>query len=143
MFGGDNKEETRNLILAAVLSMAVVFTWSAFFAPPPPPPPSASEEAAQIGADGAPIVGADGTAAEAPQVAQSRDGALAKTDRVEVRNDAVYGSISLRGGRLDDLHLSEYRETLEPESDTVVLLNPTGGPNPYFAVLWLAAHCRW
>ncbi|MEO0760786.1 MAG: membrane protein insertase YidC [Pseudomonadota bacterium] len=142
MLGGNNKEETRNLILAAVLSMAVVFTWYALFPPEPPAPP------AEYTADGQPIQGADGTvqgtgqgtgqgapgAAGGPVVPLDRDGALVRTDRVPVVSEAVVGSISLTGGRLDDLHLEEYRDTLDPESDTVVLLNPTGGPAPYYAV---------
>ena len=139
MFGGDNKEETRNLIIAAVLSMAVVFAWSAFLAPPPPPPPAPVEEGAggQAGTAGPGAVGQT-AGADGLTVALDRDGALARTDRVPIVSDALLGSISLRGGRIDDLHLEDYRITLEPESDTVILLNPTGGPSPYFAVYgWL------
>ena len=44
------------------------------------------------------------------------------------------GSIALLGGRLDELSLKDYRETLEPESDIVSLLTPRGSQNPYYAL---------
>ncbi|MEL7348596.1 MAG: membrane protein insertase YidC [Pseudomonadota bacterium] len=139
MLGGENKEETRNLILAAVLSMAVVFTWYALFPPPEPPveQPVAEGQAPTQGQAG--VAGGTGaTGADVPVIALDRDSALERTGRVEIASDAVFGSISLIGGRIDDLHLEDYRETLEEGSDTVTLLNPTGGPAPYYAVYgWL------
>ena len=122
-------EDTRNMIMAAVLSMAVIIGWQFLFPPPPPPPPSetVTEQAA------------DGTIAQIPQdqVQQplapiSRDGALERTDRVTIATPSLTGSLSLKGGRLDDLHLVDYRDTLEPGSDTVTVLNPTGGAHPYY-----------
>ncbi|MEM6548837.1 MAG: membrane protein insertase YidC [Pseudomonadota bacterium] len=130
------KDDTRNLILAAALSMMVVVIWQMLFAPPPPPPADPTTTSAQepSATASAPTVGADG----APAVAQNRAGALERTERVQIRSASVSGSLSLKGGRIDDLHLEDYRETLDPTSDTVILLNPTGGPNPYYAVYgWL------
>ncbi|MGF1553032.1 MAG: membrane protein insertase YidC, partial [Paracoccaceae bacterium] len=136
MFGGDNKDETRNLILAAVLSMAVVFGWMALF--PPEEPAPAPERTAQGEASGPVAGGATGGAEAGPAVALDREGALARSDRVAIESDAVWGSIALRGGRIDDLHLSDYNVTVDPESDTVTLLNPVGSPNPYYVVYgWL------
>ncbi|MEM7498658.1 MAG: membrane protein insertase YidC [Pseudomonadota bacterium] len=139
MFGNGNKDETRNLILAAVLSMGVVFTWYALFPPPEPPmePPVAE---GQAGAEGQGVVAGGTGSATGMGAALSldRNAALDRFERVPIFSDAVTGSIALTGGRLDDLHLEDYRETLEPGSDTVVLLNPTAGPNPYYAVYgWL------
>ncbi|MEL6768395.1 MAG: membrane protein insertase YidC [Pseudomonadota bacterium] len=138
MFGDGNKDETRNLILAAVLSMGVVFAWYALFPPPEPPREPLTAEG-QAGSDGEGVV-ASGTGAGAagPAQALDRNAALERFERVQIVSDALTGSIALTGGRLDDLHLEYYRETLEPGSDTVVLLNPTAGPNPYYAVYgWL------
>ncbi|MEM8598100.1 MAG: membrane protein insertase YidC [Pseudomonadota bacterium] len=136
MFGGDNKDETRNLILAAVLSMAVVFAWYALFPPPEAPVDQPVAEGDTTG--GAPSVAGGTSGADGLAVAMDRDAALARFDRVPIVSDVVTGSIALTGGRLDDLHLEEYRETLDEGSDTVVLLNPTAGPSPYYAVYgWL------
>jgi YidC/Oxa1 family membrane protein insertase len=37
------------------------------------------------------------------------------------------------GAQLDDLHLTQYRETIDPKSPTIVLLSPAGSPNAFFA----------
>ncbi|MCL5778932.1 membrane protein insertase YidC [Limibaculum sp. FT325] len=133
--GGD-KSDTRNLLLAAVLSMAVIFTWQAFFAPQPEPPQqvAAEQTATGEGSTAAPVEGSGTETAEAPGAVVERDAALTRTQRIPIASGAVTGSISLKGARIDDLHLSDYRETLDPGSDTVVLLNPTGALNPYYIV---------
>ena len=129
--GGEN--DNKNLILAAVLSMLVVFAWQAFVVPPPPPPPEPTAVEGQADVPAATVEG--GTVPTPTTVAEGgldRDEALAKAPRVKIETGALSGSIALAGGRLDDLHLLKYRDTLKSGSDTVVLLNPAGGPNPYF-----------
>ncbi|MFQ5566844.1 MAG: membrane protein insertase YidC [Paracoccaceae bacterium] len=130
-----SESDTKNLILAAVLSMAVVFAWQVFVVPPPPPP-AVNPAAVEGQADAVPAATTEGDAAAvaAPGVEteQTRVEALAAAPRVTITTEALSGSIALTGGRLDDLHLSLYRETLEPDAETVVLLNPAGGPAPYF-----------
>ncbi|MEM8790638.1 MAG: membrane protein insertase YidC [Pseudomonadota bacterium] len=129
-------EDTRNMVMAIALSMAVIFAWQVFFVPPPPEP-TAVEETGSTGARTQSDVDA-AVAGDQPALTLDRDGALARTGRVDVESGAVWGSISLKGGRLDDLHLSDYRETLDPNSDTVTVLSPTGGPHPYYATYgWL------
>ena len=50
------------------------------------------------------------------------------------------GSINLKGGRIDDLRLKGYRETVAKDSPTVILLSPSGGPDGYFAEFgWVGA----
>ena len=129
--GGES--DNKNLILAAVLSVAVVFAWQYYFVPVPPPPVDPAAVEGQV--DTVPAATVEGgAAAVAPgvQADQARGEALAAAPRVEIETEALSGSIALTGGRLDDLHLSLYRETLEPDAETVVLLNPAGGPAPYF-----------
>jgi len=135
--------ETKNLLLAVALSILVIVGWYIIF-PPVPPEPVPSDVAAQQEAGQGVVTGTmegDGgatTAGAQPAQQQTRDAAIAQTDRVKIASDALTGSISLRGGRIDDLHLERYRETLDPGAETVTLLNPTGGPTPYFVVYgWL------
>ncbi len=127
--GGD-KETNRNLILAAVLSMLLVFVWQMWFMDPPPQQPAV--DPATPGAE-APGAGEPTLPAE-PVVPVTRAEALAAGEaaRVEIAAPAVTGTISLKGARLDDLHLVEYRVDLADDSETVVLLNPAGVPQPYF-----------
>ncbi len=52
---------------------------------------------------------------------------------MRIDNGAIHGSISLKGGRIDDVTLQRYRETVDPNSPEIVLLSPPGAPSPYFA----------
>jgi YidC/Oxa1 family membrane protein insertase len=48
--------------------------------------------------------------------------------------------VALIGGRIDDLTLATYHDTTDPHSPEVVLLEPTGTKDPYFAEFgWVAA----
>jgi YidC/Oxa1 family membrane protein insertase len=52
----------------------------------------------------------------------------------------VRGSIALRGARIDDVSLKDYRETVDPKSPIINLLSPPGSPNPFYAEFgWVAA----
>ena len=46
---------------------------------------------------------------------------------------ALAGSIALKGGRIDDVSLKNYHETVDDKSPRIVLLSPTGTANPYYA----------
>ena len=56
------------------------------------------------------------------------------------RHPTLHGSIDLKGGRIDDLSLEHYRETVDPNSPPIVLLSPSGAPDPFYAEFgWTAA----
>jgi YidC/Oxa1 family membrane protein insertase len=120
--------DQKNMILAAVLSFLVIVVWQFFFAPPPPDPALAPPAATAAGAPDAP-----GTAVAAPEPL-TRQQALEAAPRVAIATPKLTGSISLRGGRIDDLHLAAFRETLDPDSPTVTLLSPFGTDSPYYAI---------
>mgnify|MGYP001003025810 CR=1 FL=1 len=70
----------------------------------------------------------------------TREAIVAASPRVQIDTPTVRGSVSLRGGRLDDLALIKYRETVDPKSPPIVLLAPSGSPHPYYADFgWVAA----
>lgn len=52
--------------------------------------------------------------------------------RVFIETASVNGSISLKGGRIDDLVLKDYRVTPKADSPNVELLSPSGSIQPYF-----------
>jgi len=45
----------------------------------------------------------------------------------------LQGSIALKGGRIDDLALVKFRETVDPKSPPLVLLSPSGTADPFYA----------
>jgi YidC/Oxa1 family membrane protein insertase len=64
---------------------------------------------------------------------QPREDVLRATTRIQVDTPSLKGSISLRGGRIDDLALVKFRETVDPNSPAIVLLAPSGSPQPFYA----------
>ena len=129
-------DDSTNLILSLVLSMAVIVAWQFFFAPKPPTKPS---QGVETQAEKREKELAGGTKPGAPGLEVSggalmtREEAVSKSKRVEIKTDSLTGSINLKGGRIDDLTLLKYRETIKPHSPNVVLFSPAGTKNAYFA----------
>jgi len=129
-------DHNRNLILATALSFLVILVWFVLFPPeePPAPPPAPLGEDARSAAPGALLPpAAEGVPGPAASGAGAPDTA-ADAPRLAIETPRLSGSISLAGGRIDRLRLTDYRETLEPESPDVELLSPVGTPNAYYAL---------
>jgi YidC/Oxa1 family membrane protein insertase len=63
----------------------------------------------------------------------SREAVIASTPRIKIETPRLQGSIALKGGRIDDLALTQYHETVDPGSPPIVLLEPSGAPHPFYA----------
>jgi len=134
-------DQNKNLILATVLSFVVILIWYTLFAPPEVSPvPSTAVESTQ------PLLSPLNEAA--PAVLDAAPAVLSATEtaaltRLQIDTPRLQGSISMLGGRLDDLLLKGYRETLAEESPIVRMLAPVGGTDlkaakPYYTVYgWL------
>ncbi|MCC6863225.1 MAG: membrane protein insertase YidC [Rhodobacteraceae bacterium] len=121
-------DQNKKLILATVLSFLVIFVWFVLFPPPeakldPSVPLTAVTEAE-----------APSTATLTPAMTQDESQSDAEAPRIIVDTPRLAGSISLLGGRINDLSLKTYRETLDPDSPMVRLLSPVGQEQPYYAV---------
>jgi YidC/Oxa1 family membrane protein insertase len=129
--------DRRNVFIAIVLGLAILLGWEYFVVGP------RQHELAQQQAQSQavqPSAAAPG-ASPAPGMAStlSRDAALAQSPRVPIANSKVSGSINLHGGRIDDLRLTEFHETVDKSSPSIVLLSPSRTPEGYFAEFgWLA-----
>ena len=139
-------DQNKNLILATALSFLVILVWFLLFPPPEEPvapreTETAGETAPQtapaLDADGNPIATVPGTAApgaaEAPG-AEQPPADLADAPRLPIRTPKLDGTISLIGGRIDDLDLTAYQQTLAEDSPDVTLLRPVGTPGAYYAL---------
>ncbi|WP_292033802.1 MULTISPECIES: membrane protein insertase YidC [unclassified Brevundimonas] len=73
-----------------------------------------------------------GSAAPAAFVAD-RAKALGTAARVPIQTSKLKGSLSLQGARIDDLYLTNYKETLDKNSPPVELFRPQGMEHAYFA----------
>ena len=122
--------DQKNLILAIALSLAILLGFQFLFPTATPPAPAPQQQAATTSTASPQAPTAIGTAAQAPM---DRAQALAQSQRVKIEAPRVHGSINLTGGRIDDVTLRDYRETVDPNSPEIVLLTPLGGPSAYYA----------
>ncbi|MBI4366340.1 MAG: membrane protein insertase YidC, partial [Deltaproteobacteria bacterium] len=137
--------DNKNTILAIVLSALVLIAWQYFFAMPQEKARQeqlqAQQQLAQKQAPQGPSQPSQpgpppvpGQAAQ-PSVATpaTRAATLAASARIPIQTGSVQGSIALKGGRIDDLALVKFRETVDPKSSPIVLLSPSGSPAPFYA----------
>lgn len=124
-------EDRRNLILFIVLAGLVYFGFEHFvFRPQAEAMKRQKEIVAQASVD--PQILAAEAEEPKPEV-------LARSPRVAIDNAALAGTLALRGGRIDDLVLKNYRVTVEPDSERVDLLSPSGTAHArYVEFGWVA-----
>ncbi len=123
----------KNFILAIVLSMAIIFGWQYFYAIPLAEQARQETTTAQPNTTTTPTTTAQVPGAAAAVAPVARDQALSTSPRLKIETPELQGSINLTGAQLDDLHLTQYRETIDPKSPAIVLLSPAGTPNAFFA----------
>jgi YidC/Oxa1 family membrane protein insertase len=136
--------DSKNMILAVVLSALVLLGWSwaanKYF--PTANTPTAKVEAGkQQPTEAQPQAEpqAQPTAAAAPKTLQSVPAALAASPRVAIRTPSLSGSINLKGAQIDDLLLVTQKRTIDKNSPPVRLLSPLGAPGAYIAQFGWAA----
>jgi YidC/Oxa1 family membrane protein insertase len=149
-------DNNRNTILAVILSGLILIAWQYFYYVPQQRAAQQAQQAqselaksAQQATPGsttpqtgaAPAPSANAPANNQPAAAPvSRETAIAATPRVKIDTPRVSGSISLKGARIDDLSLVQFRETVDPSSPPIVLYSPSGTENPYYAEFgWVPA----
>ena len=122
----------------------MILVWFLLFPAPTPDPTTVQTPTAQSTTQ----VNPDGTvpATQAPTLAatpaMTRAAALAQTQRVAIKTKRLSGSLSLLGGRIDDLNLTDYFETIAKDSPTVTLLNSGRCPGSLLRALRLVAGRR-
>src|SRR5580698_4893327 len=158
---GDHK----NTILAVVLSLLVVVGWQYFIGYPQmerqrqqaelkqqeqsQAQPGATNRAGTDQPQATPGSAPGSTAPEAPGVPNAaspqaqvatREAVLKSTPRIAIDTPRLGGSVDLKGGRVDDLTLTQYRETIDPNSPPIVMFSPSGAPDAYYAEFgWVPA----
>ncbi|MCW5680860.1 MAG: membrane protein insertase YidC [Xanthobacteraceae bacterium] len=150
--------DQRNMLLAIVLSVVVLLGWQYFIAGPQlekqkqaqqqqqqqkqtqapqgpqVPPATTGPQTPNAGPQTPPAQGPQvpGTP-QKPATATRAQILAASGPRVLIETPKLHGSISLKGARIDDVTLNDYRETVDPKSDNIVLLAPSGSPLPFYA----------
>jgi YidC/Oxa1 family membrane protein insertase len=138
-------KDTRNMIVAVLLSAIVLIGWtivSQRYFPVALPPRAAQTATAPAAPTSAPVVVAGGTmpgavggtvpGVTATAISGDRAALLAATPRVAIETPRLKGSINLKGARFDDLVLPTYRVTIDKDSPPIRLLSPSGTADAYF-----------
>ena len=130
-------ENTRNMVIFAVCTAAILLLYQVFVMGPQMERRKAAQEAAAAAAPASPDA-ADQVAGASPAQSSAifltdRTQAMGTVARVPVRTPTLQGSLSLQGGRIDDLFLTNYRETLGADAPPVELFRPQGMEHAYFA----------
>src|SRR3954447_6619307 len=143
--------DSKNTILAIVLSAIVLIGWQYFIGMPQMEKQKQQVQQQQQAQQTTPAPGQAQTTPVVPSQPSNaptappgqntalaeqpitRSAALAASPRVQIAPPRLAGSIALKGGRIDDLALVKYRETVDPKSPAIVLLSPSGTGDPFYA----------
>jgi YidC/Oxa1 family membrane protein insertase len=141
--------EHKNTILAIVLSLIVVVGWEYFFAKPELQQQQAQQQQTQTKPGGSPGETQPAAPGATPQMpvapsaqppTKTREAVIAASPRIDIDTPRLHGSVDLKGARIDNLALEQYRETINPKSPPIVLLSPSGAPQAFYAEFgWVAA----
>ena len=126
-------DDKRNILIAAALTVAILFGWpyvAARFFPEANKPASAATSSANTASTGS-TAGAPGT--ETGGTVRNRALVLRESPRVRIDTPKLQGSINLKGARTDDILLPTHKETIAKDSPPVRLFSPSGTQDAYFA----------
>ena len=128
--------DQQRLFIAIAISVAILLGFQVLIAPHLPQPPKPAPQVANNQA-----TTTQPSTAPAPAAAATTTSTVPKeVPRLQIAAHRLRGSISLLGARLDDLVLTDYRETLAPDSPNVRLLEPRSEDHPYYVQYgWSAA----
>jgi YidC/Oxa1 family membrane protein insertase len=127
-------DQNKNLLLATGLSFAVMLAWFAIAPPQTAPPP----------AEGLPVTASVAETASSADINTNMGSgnaqAVANAGRITIDTPRLEGSLSLLAGRIDDLRLKDYTDTIAEGSPIVTLLSPEGSDHAYYGINgWAAA----
>lgn len=128
-------ESSRNTIIFLVCAVLLFFIYQHFVLDPATARRQAEVKARAAAEQTAPVKPG------VPALPATRTQALAASPRIAIDTPALKGSIALRGARIDDLQLTQFRQTVAKDSPPVVLLRPEGAPFAWFAEFgWTGAN---
>lgn len=149
--------DQKNMLMAILLSVCVLLAWQYFYANPKvqkererlasvQAEKKKAVESGQLSAGetggSAPSAPGSVTVANAPSAGGgaaptatsiSREAALGKAKRIKIVTPSISGSFNLTSGRIDDIKLLKYHETIDKSSPNIVMFSPSHSPRPYFA----------
>ena len=118
--------ETRNVLIAVILSTIVIVVWAALFEDSVVKQPANQNKVEKIENESTPSID---EVKKTPKI--SRDSAINSVERIKLENLNISGSISLEGAVIDDVLFKNYKQNLKTE-DKVIFLNPKNSDEGYY-----------
>lgn len=136
-------DDLKGFYLAVILSIIVIFITNSFF---PAKKPLPEENAvAEVSSDLTANSGVDSLKTTNQESGNDKqqiltlDEVLTNSPQISLENDALTGTIRVKGARIDNLWLKKYKQTMEPDSKNVEFFAPAKTADPYYAEFgWLA-----
>jgi len=120
--------DSKNVLIAIILSTVVLIGWATFFEPPVVEQVASNQQIEKNLESSSPSIDED---EKEIKNEQTRNNIINKTNRIKISNDNISGSISLNGGIIDDIIFKNYNENLNSENK-VIFLNPKNSSKEYF-----------
>jgi len=116
-------DDQKNFVMAIVLSGLVMVGYWYFFGKP-----LAEEARKNVEFERAQAEQQISTPIETPAIVepQSRETLINSGGRIKIDTPSLSGSFSVTGSIIDDIRLKNYAETLDDDSETVIMLTPRG-----------------
>jgi len=118
--------DSKNVLMAIVLSTLVLVFWATFFEPPPVERQIAEDQVTKSEELSSPSI-------EKVELSKkiARDDTIDSVARIKIENNNIKGSISLQGAIIDDIIFKNYKESLESDQK-VIFLNPKSSDEGYY-----------
>jgi len=120
--------EGKNIILAVILSTAVLLLWAVFFEIPESnlETKNNTQQTKNIEESSTPSI-----EGEENKSVLSRKKSLELSKRIELENENIVGSIMVNGGTIDDITFKKYTKDLN-DSEKVIFLSPSNSNKGYY-----------
>ncbi|MFL2877691.1 MAG: membrane protein insertase YidC [Candidatus Pelagibacter sp.] len=127
--------DNKNVFIAIALSMSVLLFWGAFFETP-------KEDSQILKTDNQIQQKKESSITpstnKTPSINQinvekklSRKDSISKSNRIKIENENIIGSISLKGGLIDDVSFKNHKQKIKGEKN-IEFLNPSQSENGFF-----------
>ena len=121
--------DNKNVFIAIALSMSVLLFWAAFFETPKQSDKSVSQNQV-IKKNENQITPSIENSLKVKNI--SRDESIAKSKRIKIENNNIIGSLSLKGGIIDDISFKNHKQNLQNKKN-VEFLNPAETKDGFYA----------
>jgi len=118
--------DTKNVLMAVILSTVVLIFWGFFFEAPIVEQKNAENKNIESKNTSTPSIEESNSLKKI-----SRKEAISKAKRIKLENNNIKGSISLEGGVIDDIIFKNYKKSLKSD-DSVIFLNPKNSDEGYY-----------